>query len=120
MADVSFKDFVLDQLQHLDGLECRSMFGGYGLYAEEVFFGIIAAGRLYFKTNAATRAIYVDKGMGPFRPNPKQTLKNYYEVPVDILEDHRQLARWARQAVACQPDRKTTKPAPRKSRNGQA
>ena len=40
MADVSFKDFVLDQLQHLDDLECRSMFGGYGLYAVGVFFGI--------------------------------------------------------------------------------
>jgi TfoX/Sxy family transcriptional regulator of competence genes len=34
MADASFKDFVLDQLQHLDDIECRAMFGGYGLYAE--------------------------------------------------------------------------------------
>lgn len=120
MADVSFKDFVLDQLHHLDDLECRSMFGGYGLYAAGVFFGILSVGRLYFKTDATTRATYIDKGMGPFRPNPKQTLKNYYEVPVDILEDHQQLALWARQAVACQGDRKTTKPASRKSRSREA
>jgi DNA transformation protein and related proteins len=33
--------------------------------------------------------------MKPFRPNPKQTLKTYYEVPADILEDRELLARWA-------------------------
>ena len=31
------------------------MFGGYGLYAGEVFFGIVANGRLYFKTDDETR-----------------------------------------------------------------
>jgi len=116
MADVSFRDFVLDQLHHLDDLDCRSMFGGSGLYAAGVFFGIISAGRLYFKTDVSTRAMYLDQGMGPFRPNPRQTLKNYYEVPVDILEDHRQLALWARQAVACQPDSRMTKPGRRTPR----
>jgi TfoX/Sxy family transcriptional regulator of competence genes len=44
----------------------------------------------------------VQRGMQPFRPNPRQTLKSYYEVPVDVLEDHEQLTVWARQAVACQ------------------
>jgi DNA transformation protein len=48
-ADVSFKDFVLDQLQGVPDLECRSMFGGHGLYQEETFFGIVFKGRLYFK-----------------------------------------------------------------------
>jgi DNA transformation protein len=102
MPDASFRDFVLDQLQHLDDVTCRRMFGGYGLYQNGVFFGIIAQGRLYFKTNAATRAAYIERGMQPFRPNPKQTLKSYYEVPVNILEDDERLALWAQQAVTCQ------------------
>ena len=37
--------------------------------------------------------------MKPFQPNSKQTLKNYYEVPAEILEDEDQLADWARKAV---------------------
>lgn len=102
MKDNSFKDFVLDQLQQLPQVESRAMFGGYGLYCDGVFFGIIARNRLYFKTNATTRAPYVQRGMQPFRPHAKQTLKSYYEVPVDILEDHEQLTVWAQQAVACQ------------------
>jgi DNA transformation protein len=90
---------VLDQLSGLRGVACRAMFGGYGLYRGEVFFGIIHKGRLYFKTDGASRARYVSKGMKPFRPNRKQTLKTYYEVPADILEDADQLRLWATQAV---------------------
>jgi DNA transformation protein len=33
--------------------------------------------------------------MKPFTPNPKQTLKNYYEVPVDIVESSDHLVEWA-------------------------
>jgi len=31
--------------------------------------------------------------MKPFRPNAKQTLKSYYRVPIDIIEDGDQLWR---------------------------
>lgn len=102
MPDDSFKDFVLDQLYNLEEVDCRRMFGGYGLYQQGVFFGIISQARLYFKTSLETRAAYVQRGMQPFRPNARQTLTSYYEVPVDILEDHAQLTRWAQQAVAVQ------------------
>jgi len=95
----SFKEFVLDQLRLLDRVDCKAMFGGFGLYREGVFFGIIADGRLYFKTSEATVSDYLECGMQPFQANSKQTLKNYFEVPVEILEDEEQLAEWARKAV---------------------
>jgi TfoX/Sxy family transcriptional regulator of competence genes len=41
MKNESFKDFVLGQLQELDDVEARRMFGGYGLYRGETFFGIL-------------------------------------------------------------------------------
>ncbi len=100
MKDDSFKDFVLDQLSQLRGVNCRAMFGGYGLYRGEVFFGIIHKGRLYFKTTEASRALYIKKGMRSFRPNAKQTLKTYYEVPVDIIEDTDQMNAWAGTAAS--------------------
>jgi len=95
----SFKDFVLDQLSELPGVTCRAMFGGYGLYQGESFFGIIHKGRLYFKTDERTKLLYVKKGMKPFRPTAKQTLKTYYEVPVDLIEDQEQLIAWAARAA---------------------
>ena len=99
MTRDSFKEFVLDQLCGLGAVSCRAMFGGYGLYQGATFFGIIFKGRLYFKTDSTTQPRYREMGMAPFRPSAKQTLKTYYEIPADILEDPDQLIMWARQAI---------------------
>jgi DNA transformation protein len=99
MKSSSFDTFVLDQLKPLDGLRCRTMFGGRGLYKGGMFFGILHRGRLYFKTDAATVAGYVDRGMTPFRPNERQTLGSYYEVPIEVIENAETLADWARRAA---------------------
>ena len=93
-----FKDFVLDQLADLRGLTCRAMFGGYGLRYREAFFGIVHKGRLYFKVTPETVGSYKEQSMKPFRPNAKQTLKSFYEVPVDVIEDSEQLTQWASDA----------------------
>ncbi|MGH7182937.1 MAG: TfoX/Sxy family protein [Nitrospiraceae bacterium] len=94
-----FKDFVMDQLSELPGLTHRAMFGGYGLYRQDTFFGIIHKGRLYFKTDRITAPRYRDRGMKPFIPNSTQTLKNYYEVPVEVLEAPDDLIAWASQVA---------------------
>jgi len=75
------------------------MFGGYGLYNGKNFFGIIFKGRLYFKTGPSNQSNYVDRGMKPFRPNSKQTLKNYFEVPPDIVENPDLLVSWGLQSL---------------------
>jgi DNA transformation protein len=98
----SFKDFVLDQLSELDDIEARRMFGGYGLYNDETFFGIVHKGRLYFKVGESSVAAYRKHKMKPFRSNAKQTLKSYYQVPVEILEDTDELRGWAKRAIDCQ------------------
>ncbi len=95
----SFRDYVLEQLTTLDGVRCRRMFGGYGLYSGEQFFSIIYDGRLYFKTHPDTVDEYSRHQAAVFAPSKKQILKNYREVPADILEDAGQLTAWARKAV---------------------
>ena len=99
MKQDSFKEFVLDQLQGIGAVDCRAMFGGFGLYHRDLFFGILHKGRLYFKTNDQTRPDYEEYGMKSFRPSDKQTLKNYYEVPPDILEDGDELIHWAGKCI---------------------
>jgi DNA transformation protein len=99
----SFAAFVLDQLSGLEGVSARRMFGGHGLYRGDTFFGIIHDGRLYFRTDAASRTEYEDRGMAPFRPNAKQALRSYMEVPVEIIEKPAALRQWALRAVAIAP-----------------
>jgi DNA transformation protein len=100
VADDGFKDYLLDQLDGLEGVSARSMFGGQGIYLCDEFFGIVFQGRLYFRTDETTRAAYTEQGSGPFQPNARQRLKNYYEVPADVIEDRDLLMEWAREAVA--------------------
>lgn len=100
-ADVEFKDFVVDQLRELHDVAARRMFGGWGLYRGGVFFGIVSKGQMFVKTDTAFRKLFTARGMGPFQPTPKITLKTYYEVPIDVLEDSAALGEWAHRAVSC-------------------
>lgn len=101
MANESFNEFVREQLARLPGVEFRRMFGGEGLYLGEVFFGMHHRGRLYFKTDDASRPDCEAVGMGPFQPSAKQCLPAYREVPAAVLEDAAKLCAWARRAAQC-------------------
>jgi DNA transformation protein len=102
MADDSLKEFLTDQLAALHGLRARRMFGGFGLYQDKRFFGILNQGRLYFKTDVQTRPAYTERGMAPFVYEKGRRFESitYFEVPPDVLEDREQLVAWAQLAVA--------------------
>jgi DNA transformation protein len=99
MRPDGFAAFVHDQLSDLDGLVSRRMFGGTGLYLDDVFFGIIYSDRLYFRVSDETVDEYKKREMKPFKPFAgKSGSKRYYEVPLEILESPVDLVRWARKA----------------------
>jgi DNA transformation protein len=75
------------------------MFGGVGLYADGLFFALIAQDRLYFKVDDTTRSDFERLGMEPFRPFDEDSAMGYYEVPADVVEDPVQLAPWMRKAI---------------------
>ena len=99
MADTSFLDYVLEQLAEAKGLKTRPMFGGYGLYIGQSFFGIVHKGSLYMRTDETSRPAYVKAGSRPFNPKGKVELHCYYEVPADVLEDSEELLLWAKRAT---------------------
>jgi DNA transformation protein len=95
----SYREFVLEQLSRVTPVTGKSMFGGIGIYAQGLFFALIADDRLYFKVNDATRPDFEQRGMEPFRPFGEDSAMGYYEVPVDVLEDVNQLEAWIKKAV---------------------
>jgi DNA transformation protein len=104
-----FKSFVLDQLEDLEDVTSRAMFGGVGLYCRGVFFGIIARDVLYLKADDTNRRDYEKRGMPAFTPYPDRRgttnaertgTMGYYAVPVDVLESAADLAEWAKKSVA--------------------
>src|SRR5262249_29414563 len=100
-VSASFREFVLGQLASLDGLRARAMFGGVGLYADDVFFGIVAADELFFKVDDTNRPEYETAGSVPFKPYADRPMTMpYYRVPLVVLEDATMLGQWAMRAVA--------------------
>ena len=67
-AGDGFLVYVIDQLDGVEELVARPMFGGTGLYAGTVFFGIIFKDILYLKVDDQTRSDYERIGMKPFTP----------------------------------------------------
>ena len=96
-----FRAFVLEQLAGIETVQARAMFGGVGLYANDVFFGIVAADALYLKVDDSNRGQYEAEGMTAFQPYPGKTTpkSSYYQVPARVLEDGDELTAWARASV---------------------
>ena len=97
--DDTFVEFICDQLEDLEAITHRAMFGGYGLYCGNRFFGLVFRDRLYFKTDEDTRKKYEEWDMGPFQTKAKRTLKSYYEVPADYIDEAARLVELAAEAV---------------------
>lgn len=105
----SYRDFVLEQLGRVTPVTGKPMFGGVGIYAEGLFFALIAEDRLYFKVDDATRPDFERRGLEPFRPFGEDSAMGYYEVPADVVEDTTQLELWMKKAIAVAANAKRTK-----------
>src|SRR5512136_658997 len=95
----SYREFVLEQLGRVTPVTGKSMFGGAGIYAQGLFFALIAEDRLYFKVDDATRQDFERLGMEPFRPYGEDSAMGYYEVPANVVEEIAQLDTYMRKAI---------------------
>jgi DNA transformation protein len=116
-VSTGFREYVLDQLAALPGIRDRSMFGGVGLYADDLFFGILASDVLYFKVDDSNRQEYEQAGSHPFKPYADRAMTMpYYAVPIEIVDDAATLVKWAKRAVAVATASKKTSKKPSKRR----
>ena len=100
-VSASFRGFVVEQLQRTaPGIRTRSMFGGVGIYAAEIFFALMDDDTVYFKVDETTRVEFEARGMGPFRPYGEYgEVVQYYQVPAELLEDAEELRPWVAAAI---------------------
>lgn len=76
------------------------MFGGVGIYNEDLFFALIAEDKLYLKVSDLNRSDFEDAGMGPFYPYDSPTPMHYSELPASVLNRPEELAVWVDKAIA--------------------
>lgn len=97
-----FVQSVVAQLNHVAPVSARAMFGGYGLYSEEVMFGLIAYDVLYFKVDSVNQQAYLDAESSPFiyQRHDKAIQMSYYQLPDQVFKDLEQLDSWYEAAHA--------------------
>ena len=109
-------DHSLDLLLPLGPVRARAMFGGYGLYLDDLMFALIAFDRLYFKADKESEALFADAGGEPFvyDDKSKPIKMSYWTVPDEAMEDPESLLPWAELAVRAarrnKPGRKRKRP----------
>lgn len=86
-------------LELVDGSTARRMFGGVGIYAETRMFALAHDERIYLKVDDESRADFEQLGSGPFRPNERQTVRSFYELPDEVAADDAELAAWLHRAI---------------------
>ena len=106
-VSTEYLEYVLEQLAGVGRLTSRRMFGGVGLYSDDLFFALLSGDALYFKVDASNRADYEARGARQFMPFPdrpegdkRHSGMGYFELPADALEDADECVAWARRSVA--------------------
>ena len=94
-------DHYVDQLSSLGNITTRPLFGAVALYRQGQVFAMVWHGGLYFKVDDDSRKNYEAAASHPLgyeSQGEQHALKSYWEVPVDVVEDHQQLQQWAERA----------------------
>jgi DNA transformation protein len=77
------------------------MFGGHGLYVDDLFVAIIASDRLYLKADAQTHERFERAGCEPFVYDAKSRAISlgYWSAPDEAMESPALMEPWARLAL---------------------
>lgn len=92
----------LELLAPLGRPRAKAMFGGVGLYVDDLFIALLADDRLYLKTNAQTQSAFEAAGCEPFRYTMKdgrEMTMGYWTAPDEALESPEAMRPWARRAM---------------------
>lgn len=95
-------------------VRAKAMFGGHGLYADDIFFAIIVDGVVYLKVDERNRNDFLEMGSTAFRPFDDEREMNYHPIPEGIWTDERALAVWTARALAVAIDAKSRKKSPKR------
>lgn len=93
----------LELLGSLGPTRARRMFGGHGLYADDLFVALIVADQLYLKVDDHTRTTFEQAGCRPFeyaRQDGQRAVMSYWTAPDDAMESPALMQPWARLAMA--------------------
>jgi DNA transformation protein len=97
-----FVDFAIELLGPFGTVSSRPMFGGHGIYLDDLMFAIVHGDALWFKTDEMNKAEFEAVGSEPFRysRNGKTATMSFYRAPAAAMDSPASAIPWARSAYA--------------------
>jgi DNA transformation protein len=84
-------------------IRIRKMFGGAGVYCDELFFALLDDDTIFLKADENTRKEFEERGLASFCYEMKDgsvaTMNGYFAAPEEIFDDEDELKRWATLAL---------------------
>lgn len=101
-SNSEFVAFVVDQMQGVGPVYAKRMFGGAGLFVDDLMIALIAANSLYLKVDSQSRTLFESQGLQPFTfdRKGKPVAMSYFQAPEEVLEDVEAMNRWGNEAYA--------------------
>ncbi len=101
-AQSEFVAHLGEVFQDFGPVSARRMFGGYGVYHEDLMFALVADDVLYLKADAESAHHFLRHDLQQFEylKLGKPTKMSYFMAPEGIFDDRAEAKRWA--TLACE------------------
>jgi len=98
-------DFIHELFAPFRPVTMKRMFGGAGLYAEGLMFGIVFDGTIYLRVDVASIPEFEREGSAPFvyplaKAHAGRPSRHFWRLPVRLYDEPDELAVWAARALA--------------------
>lgn len=95
-----YVDHCVELLSHGGAVRVLRMFGGWGLYVDDLFVALILNEQLYLKVGDTTREHFAAAGCAPFvyEAAGKKVSLGFWSAPDEALDSPAMMAPWLRLA----------------------
>ena len=95
-----FVEYLSEVFRLFGPVRARRMFGGYGVYYQDLMIGLVANDTLYLKTDEHSAQSFSEAGCRPFEytKNGVTMTMSYSSAPIEVLDDPEAAKTWATRA----------------------
>ena len=92
-----FVDNLKEVFAQFGSVRAKRMFGGYGIYHDNLMFGLVSDEVLYLKADDSSADAFSKKGLQPFEyeTDGKKIKIAYHMAPEEIFDDPEIAKEWA-------------------------
>ena len=97
-----FVSYVVELMQSIGPVRAKAMFGGHGIFLEELMFGLVTDSVLFLKVDKENESHFKTRGLEAFTymKKGKEYKMSYYQAPEEVLDDVEEMNYWANLAYS--------------------